>query len=179
MLIIKEGLTDQNAGVRDACIEFLKPSMMSTGESQQEVKDDGAEGSAMNKPSLHLNEDLSYLFRIIDCKQMFIKEYYIQLPFIIMRFVFHLAGNNDLCVARYLESLLTKLKTKSGVLDEIDIDMSELAFEEILFLRIAYEFTKMYRSDRSAEFGDYMDKIALPFEEYSMIFQYLSTKDDV
>lgn len=51
--------------------------------------------------------------------------------------------------------------------------MNEVTFEELLFLRIAYEFTKMYRSDRSQEFLDHLDKIALSFEEYSQIFEYL------
>lgn len=41
-------------------------------------------------------DDLSYLFKLIDCRQMFIKEYYIQIPFIIMRFVFGIAGEDDL-----------------------------------------------------------------------------------
>ncbi len=93
MLIIKEGLTDPSQGVRDACTEFLKASMIIEDEK-----------------TFHLKEDLSFLFQLIDCKQLFIKEYYIQLPFIIMRFVFSLAGEEDLIVARYLEKILTKLK---------------------------------------------------------------------
>ena len=50
MLIIKEGLTDPNENVRLACIDFLKPS---------------------------LNDDLSAIYKLIDCKIMFVKEYYI------------------------------------------------------------------------------------------------------
>ena len=46
----------------------------------------------------------------------------------------------------------------------------DITFEEILFLRIAYEYTKMYKAERSNEFNDYLDKIALSFEEYSQIF---------
>ena len=96
-----------------------------------------------------LVDDLSYLFKIIDCKLMFIKEYYIQLPFIIMRLIFHLAGEDDIIVARYLESIIHKLKIKANLIRE-DEDMSgSISFEEILFLRIAYEFTKMYKADRS------------------------------
>ena len=53
-----------------------------------------------------MKDDLSYLFKIIDCKQMFIKEYYIQLPFIIMRLIFHMAGEDDSIVARYLQKIL-------------------------------------------------------------------------
>jgi hypothetical protein len=41
MLIIKEGLTDSNEDVKDACLNFLKPS---------------------------LKEDMSIYFKLIDCK---------------------------------------------------------------------------------------------------------------
>jgi hypothetical protein len=53
----------------------------------------------------------------------------------------------------------------------------DVAFEEILFLRIAYEFTKMYRQDRSADFIEHLEKIALSFEDYQQIFEYLLNKD--
>jgi hypothetical protein len=55
---------------------------------------------------------------------------------------------------------------------------NEIEFEEILFIRIAYEFTKMYKEDRSQEYLDHLDKIALSFEEYSQIFQYLLVMED-
>lgn len=71
MMIIKEGLTDPSQGVREACSEFLKASMIIEEEK-----------------SFKMKEDLCYLFKVIDCKQIFIKEYYIQLPFILMRYVF-------------------------------------------------------------------------------------------
>ena len=45
MLIIKEGLTDPSLGVRDACTEFLKASMITEDEK-----------------TFHLKDDLSYLF---------------------------------------------------------------------------------------------------------------------
>ncbi len=54
MLIIKEGLTDQNLQVRDACIDFLQISMV-----QEKVFEDG---------KWKLVDDLCYLFKIIDCK---------------------------------------------------------------------------------------------------------------
>ncbi len=82
MLILKEGLTDQSLGVREACTLFLKPLL---------INENG------------LIEDLSLLFKMIDCKQIFIKEYYIQLPFIIMRLIFHLAEEDETKVAKYLE----------------------------------------------------------------------------
>ena len=102
MLIIKEGLTDPSQGVRDACTEFLKASMIIEEEK-----------------SYSLIPDLSHLFKVIDCKQLFVKEYYIQLPFIIMRFIFQLVAESeeDVSVARYIETILTKLKSKAGVID--------------------------------------------------------------
>lgn len=136
MLIIKEGLTDQSQGVREACMEFLRPSMTTV---------EGADENGAEKRELI--SDLSYLFKLIDCKLLFIKEYYIQIPFIIMRFVFALAGDSDLVVARYLESLLAKLRATAG-LDDAPMP-EDIAFEEMLFLRIAFEFSKLYRGDRS------------------------------
>jgi hypothetical protein len=96
-----------------------------------------------------------------------------------MRLIFTLAGeDDDICVARYLETILTKLKCKAGVIDSHDEMYGHLKFEEILFLRIAYEYVKMYKADRSLEFNDYLDKIAISFEEYSEIFNYLLTYTD-
>lgn len=69
-----------------------------------------------------MKDDLSYLFKIIDCKQIFIKEYYIQLPFIIMRLIFHMAGEDDSIVARYLQKILWQLKIKSNILEKQDHD---------------------------------------------------------
>ena len=48
-----------------------------------------------------------------------------------------------------------------------------ITFEEILFLRIALEFTKMYRVDRSEAFLELMDTISVSFDDYYSIFQYL------
>jgi len=155
MLIIKEGLTDPSQGVRDACTEFLKATMLLEEEK-----------------TFSLIHDLSHLFKIIDCRQLFVKEYYVQLPFIIMRFIFSLAGEEDIEVARYLQGILTKLKGKAGLLDNEDLS-EPLQFEEILFLRIAFEYIKMFKADRSQEFVDLLDDIAIGFEEYNQIFNYL------
>ncbi len=105
MLLIKEGLTDPSELVRQACAEFLKRTMTVEKESQ---------GSQENSPQLI--DDLSHFFKIIDCKLMFVKEYYIQLPFIIMRYVLLLLGDDDLKLARYLETIINRLKYKAGVL---------------------------------------------------------------
>lgn len=89
-----------------------------------------------------------------------------------MRFIFSLAGEEDIEVARYLQGILTKLKGKAGLLDNEDLS-EPLQFEEILFLRIAFEYIKMYKADRSQEFIDLLDDIAIVFEEYNQIFNYL------
>lgn len=53
MLIIKEGLTDPDEQVRNACFEFLNQTLEN-----------------------HEN-DYSVYFRLLDCKQMNMKEYYV------------------------------------------------------------------------------------------------------
>jgi len=104
---------------------------------------------------------------------MFIKEYYIQLPFIITRMIFHLAGEDDLIVARFLESILLKLKFKAGLIDADHEMNEEVSFEDLLFLRVAYEYNKIYKAERSSQFNDYLEKIALSYEDYSQIFNSL------
>lgn len=69
-----------------------------------------------------------------------------------------------------------KLKLKSGLIDnedEIDQSNIEVCFEELLFLRIAFEFSKMYIKDRSQDYIDYLDKLVPNFDEYHTIFTYL------
>jgi hypothetical protein len=48
-----------------------------------------------------------------------------------------------------------------------------VSFEEILFLRIAHEYAKMYRHERSVEFVEHLERISLTFEEYAQVFDYL------
>lgn len=156
MLIVKEGLTDPSPAVREACSEFLKPSMVT------------AEGK--------LAEDLSYLFKIIDCKLIFVKEYYVQLPFIIMRFLFELAGEDDLQISTYLERTLALLRAKAGLLPSDDLEPAPLSFEELLLLRVAFEFTRIYKG--SEAFTDHMEKFAPSFEDYRAIFECLIAEED-
>ena len=92
-----------------------------------------------------------------------------------MRLIFHLAEEDETAVAKYIEKILNKVKAKSGLAEE----MSEsLIFEEMLFLRIAYEYTKMYKVDRNADYLEYLDKLSLSFEDYSHIFNALLTTED-
>lgn len=177
MLIIKEGLTDQNAGVMEACFKFLRPTL--TQEILSEEPAAEGEESAQQRVTLKLIEDLSYLFKIIDCKQMFIKEYYIQLPFIIMRFIFSVASEDDTLVSKYMESIVYRLRAMASLVERDAEEMhAPLQFEEVLFLRIAYEYTKMYRHERSVEFIDHMDKMALSFDDYAAIFDHLLAQED-
>lgn len=83
-------------------------------------------------------------------------------------------GEDDLPVARYLVSILNKLKSKAGLLDNEELT-EPLIFEEILFLRISFEYIKMYKADRSTEFMDMIEACSLTFEEYNQIFNYLLT----
>ncbi len=110
MLIIKEGLTDSSIGVREACFEFLKQSMLEVETTVQDEKGKVDSSIPEQEVKYSVISDLSYMFKLVDCKQMFIKEYYIQLPFILMRFIFHLVGENDVIVSSYLDRLLNNLK---------------------------------------------------------------------
>jgi|LauGreDrversion4_2_1035121.scaffolds.fasta_scaffold35483_3 hypothetical protein len=56
-----------------------------------------------------------------------------------------------------------------------DANMEVVTFEEILFFRIAFEFTKMYRSDRSVEFQEHLEQLTVSFDDYNQIFTYLLT----
>lgn len=100
------------------------------------------------------------------------------MPFIILRFICQLCYDDDMVLARYMERILNKVRVQSGLIIEgEDQDMDDLQFEEMLFLRVAMEFTKKYRGDRSVEFFEHLDKIALSFEDYSQIFDHLLNKD--
>jgi len=55
MLILIEGLTSPSENVRLACIDFLSPTILE-------------------------NEDLSYIFKLVDCRVAFINEYYNKIP---------------------------------------------------------------------------------------------------
>lgn len=40
-------------------------------------------------------------------------------------------------------------------------------------MRIAFEFTKMYRNDRSQEYLEVFDTLVPTYEDYSAIFKYM------
>jgi hypothetical protein len=68
--------------------------------------------------------------------------------------------DDELKIALYLGEIINKLRIKAG-LEDCDMDQEEdsitVLFEELLFLRIAFEFSKMYKRDRSQEYIDYLD----------------------
>jgi hypothetical protein len=57
-------------------------------------------------------------------------------------------------------------------------DENTVSFEEILFLRIAFEFSKMYRIDRSEEFIEALESMMIDYETYNDILEMLVSKDD-
>jgi len=79
-------------------------------------------------------------------------------------------------VAEYLDSLITKLRVTAG-LEDLPMP-EEITFEEILFLRIAFEFSKLYRGDRSAEYVEHLDRLTPSFEDYSEIFMRLQSSSN-
>ena len=47
-----------------------------------------------------------------------------------------------------------------------------MRFEEILFIRILFEFSKLKRRERSDEYLNKFDEIELSFDDYCKIFNY-------
>ena len=57
-----------------------------------------------------------------------------------------------------------------------DEPLSEVSFEDFLFLRIAFEFSKFSRGERTAAFLENIDKIVPDFDTYQRIFLKLLGK---
>lgn len=58
-----------------------------------------------------------------------------------------------------------------------DEEMAEtlpLSFPSLLFLRIASEFTKLYKRDRTDPYLDLLDTLTLDFDAYRAIFTHLT-----
>lgn len=51
-----------------------------------------------------------------------------------------------------------------------------MTFEEVLFLRILYEFSKTFGRERSVEFMEKLDDILPDFDDYQRIFNYFLTE---
>jgi hypothetical protein len=76
-------------------------------------------------------------------------------------------------IASYAEMLLEKFKRLAGDIDseeiqmnkfeQFEIDVDNIKFEEVLFLRVLYEFSKSFRKDRSIEFMEKIDEIVPDF----------------
>lgn len=93
-----------------------------------------------------------------------------------MRLVFHLLEEDEIRVANYLKGIMKKLKVKANLIepdDGMDDETVQISFEEVLFLRIAFEFSKMYRKDRSSEYLDLLDEITPNFDDFYAIFNHL------
>ena len=91
--------------------------------------------------------------------------------------MFHCLGENEIQIAQFLEQILLRLKIQAGIVKKDqemnETHINEVLFEDLLFLRIAFEFSKMYRRDRQPDFVDYIDQISLDFNQYNVIFNYL------
>jgi hypothetical protein len=134
MLIIKEGLTDPCENVKSACYAFLKQTV-----SSEENKN-----------------DLCKIFKLIDCNKILVSQYYVQLSLLICNLIFNVVPYPE--IGMFLEKILLKLKKAAGIAPEnesslqdemiIDTGSQEILFEEMLFLRIICEFTKMQRVEK-------------------------------
>lgn len=52
--------------------------------------------------------------------------------------------------------------------------MDVISFEEILFLRSLYEYSRRYKNGHSAQFLEYLDEIVPSFDDYKQIFEFLN-----
>lgn len=84
-------------------------------------------------------------------------------------------------MAHQLVRIIDKVKVTFGILDESSIKnednmqidtykKQELHFEELLFLRIAFEYSKMNKKERSDEFFEILDKSMPTYSQYEEIF---------
>jgi hypothetical protein len=141
MLVIAEGITSPHTEVRLACLEFLRPTILS-------------------KP-----DDLSYIFTLIDTKLAFTNQYFARIPSVLILAMFEILPL-EMDVAHYLSKILEKLKSiaaretlsddeddymmlfdkkrsklKSAKAKKVDVEMvaEVITFEEVLMLRLNYE----------------------------------------
>jgi len=85
MLVITEGITSPHKEVRLACIEFLKPTILS-------------------KP-----EDLSYIFKLIDTRLAFTNQYFARSPSLLILAILEILPN-EIELAHFLGGIIEKLR---------------------------------------------------------------------
>lgn len=88
----------------------------------------------------------------------------------IVNYIFQ-AIEDELKISSYLALIMSKLKKISGLDVSIqgDEDMTEISitFEELLFLRIACEYTKSCKKQHSPDFLEALHNIMPDYEEYN------------
>ncbi len=70
------------------------------------------------------------------------------------------------------ERLHKKVKTEKRESLHVDFD-SSFSYGEVLFIRMAYEYTRITKSDRSNDFKEAMEEQLPDFETYSKIFKII------
>lgn len=100
----------------------------------------------------------------------------------------------EIIIANYAEMLLEKFKRLargaqgcraaladsgthlSNKFEQYEIDDHKIKFEEVLFIRILFEFSKSFKQERSVEFTEKIDEIVPEFDDYQQIFKYFLTE---
>jgi hypothetical protein len=133
MLLLTEGLTAKDEEARNACIEFLTPSVLK-----------------------HSN-DLAALFKMIDAKLAFVNQYYNRMPCLLTLAILKILPD-EMTLVNYLDTVvMAKLKNMAARAaraaeahpdgdqemqegDEVQLnDLEDITFEELLILRLTYE----------------------------------------
>ena len=68
-----------------------------------------------------------------------------------------------------------RLKVKAGLEEATDEfkEEDEVTFEDLILLRVGYEYSRACKRERTHEFNDMLDEIKPSFDEYQAIFNYL------
>jgi len=71
---------------------------------------------------------------------------------------------------------LGKLRIKAGLdepIDDMNEDTIDITFEDLIFLRVGYEYSKASKKERNPEFNEMLDDLKPSFDDYQTIFEYL------
>ena len=85
MLILIEGLTSHSENVRLACIYFLTPTILEN------------------------EHDLSYIFKLVDCRVAFINEYYNKIPCLLVLAILQILPDESKLVTYLHQKVMAKL----------------------------------------------------------------------
>ena len=85
MLVLTEGITSPHQNVRIACIDFLRPTIMS-------------------RP-----DDYSYIFKLIDTRLAFTNQYFSRIPSVLVMAMLEILPT-EMDLAHYLADVINKLR---------------------------------------------------------------------